>query len=214
MEALLDKYEIRPLVGVIPHNEDTSFHNYSEDKSFWGTVHEWENKGWTIAMHGYNHVYETSNGGINPVNTRSEFAGLKLNEQKGKIAKGMKIMQEHGINPEVFFAPSHTFDNNTLVALKEQSNIRIISDTIAYDVYYENDFYYVPQQSGLVRKLPFKTVTFCYHPDKLEDKDFKFLEKFIVSNKSKFTSFGNLRLITRKRNCIDWLLKKIYFSMR
>lgn len=214
MELLLDKYDIKPMIGVIPHNEDPSFAAFNVDNTFWHRVHQWENKGWTIAMHGYNHVYMTSNGGINPVNACSEFAGLQLDEQKRKIASGVKIMKGHGINPEVFFAPSHTFDKNTLVALKEESNIKIISDTIAYDVYFEDDFFFVPQQSGRVRKLPFKTVTFCYHPDELRDLGFEILEKFLTSNKSKFIDFNEVKLSTRKRNYFDLLLKKIYFIVR
>ena len=78
-------------------------------------------------------------------------------------------MREHGIDPKVFFAPAHTFDNNTLIALKECSNIRIISDTIANDIYTKYGFTFVPQQAGRVRKQPFRTVTFCYHPNTMND---------------------------------------------
>lgn len=93
------------------------------------------NKGWIIALHGYNHVYSTNEGGINPVNKRSEFAGISLEQQKKKIRSGVKIFRENGHDPQVFFAPSHTFDENTIKALKEESNIRIISDTIANRTY-------------------------------------------------------------------------------
>jgi len=67
---------------------------------------------------------------LNPLWTRSEFAGLKLEEQKEKIKKGLSIMKENGVEPGYFFAPSHTYDSNTLNALESESNIRIISDTI------------------------------------------------------------------------------------
>lgn len=76
------------------------------------------------------------------------------------IQHGVDVLKGHDIKPKVFFAPSHIFDENTLVALKEESDIRIISDTIANDVYFENDFYFIPKQSGRVRKLPFKVCTF------------------------------------------------------
>ena len=84
MEKLLDKYKVKPLVGVIPHCEDPMMDKYEFDAEFWKKVEIWKNKGWTIAMHGYNHVYGTPCGGMNPVNKRSEFAGLSYEEQAEK----------------------------------------------------------------------------------------------------------------------------------
>jgi predicted deacetylase len=64
MESLLDRHGIRPIVGVIPHNLDPSLVNKFEyNQKFWDLVINWEAKGWTVAMHGYNHVYETTSGG-------------------------------------------------------------------------------------------------------------------------------------------------------
>lgn len=119
-----------------------------------------EKKGWIIALHGYEHVFETTSGGINPVNNKSEFAGVNLEKQKKKISAGIEIFNENNIYPKVFFAPAHTFDENTLQALKDCSDIRIISDTIANDSYYYNGFTFVPQQSGKVRNLPLKLIHF------------------------------------------------------
>lgn len=211
LEAILDKYGIKPLVGVIPQNEDPAFAGYDEDKDFWDIVKLWDSKGWTIAMHGFNHVYLTGCGGINPVNTRSEFAGLSLEEQKIKIADGVRIMKEHGLEPKVFFPPAHTFDGNTLRALQEESHIRVISDTIANDIYYDNGFYFVPQQSGRIRNLKFAVVTFCYHPNEMEDMDFLVLEKFISRYGNRFVAFSELSLKERKLNFYDRLLRNIYF---
>lgn len=213
MENLLDSYGIKSLVGVIPDCQDPMMSDYEYDGSFWERVHKWVSKGWTIALHGYNHVYTTNDGGINPVNARSEFAGETIDVQREKIKSGLAIMQSHGITPEVFFAPSHTFDENTIKALKEESEIRIISDTIAADIYSEYGMTFVPQQSGRVRKLPFRTVTFCYHPNTMDDNMFYELELFIQKNKNKFISFP-LCKTTRKKNIFDLMLEKIYFSRR
>lgn len=209
MEELLDLYGIRPLVGVIPHCEDPAMKEYPVDEHFWDRVKCWKKKDWTIAMHGYNHVYVTKCGGINPVNARSEFAGLPIEEQKDKIKKGVLIMREHGINPKVFFAPSHTFDENTLVALREESDIRIISDTIAMAPYSKYGFTFVPQQSGRVRKLPLRMVTFCYHPNMMKDSDFERLEIFLQKNKDSFIIFP-VQNVNRKVNVFDKLLNAVY----
>lgn len=212
IESLLDKHSIKPLVGIIPHCEDSAMDQYPVDDYFWDKVQSWIDKGWTIAMHGYNHVYSTKFGGINPVNKRSEFAGEPLIIQKEKIQKGVVLFRKHGINPQVFFAPSHTFDKNTLIALKEESDIRVISDTIANDAYRSGDFIFVPQQSGAVRKLPFKTVTFCYHPNSMDEKDFDRLEDFVTNNLKTFVTFDTFKTdnITKKYSLFDAILKFLY----
>jgi Predicted deacetylase len=212
IEGLLDKYDIKPIVGVIPNNEDAELLKYEQNHEFWNTVRAWRDKGWTIGMHGYNHVYSTTSGGINPVNKRSEFAGLSLEKQKGKIQKGIQILNSQGINPEVFIAPSHTFDENTLNALEEISLIRIISDTVANDVYFKSNFFFLPQQSGKVRRLPFKVITFCYHPNQMIDEDFIILEEFIKSNKNKFECMHTVKLKKRKKSLLDSILSFLYFS--
>lgn len=214
MELLLNKYNIKPIVGIIPNNKDIELLNYSNDSKFWEKAKKWEKKGWIIAMHGYEHLYLTKNGGINPIQYRSEFAGLSLEIQKEKIKKGYAILKEKGLNPTVFFAPSHTFDNNTIRALKEETDIRIISDTIANDIYFKDGFYFIPQQSGTVRKLPFKIVTFCYHPNTMDSDDFVKLERFIKDNNNKFINFYDITLVKRKLNLYDKLLKKMYFVKR
>lgn len=215
MEQLLDLHNIKPIVGIIPNNQDKNLvYKYKRDLEFWKKVKKWQDKGWTIALHGYKHVYLTNSGGINPVNLRSEFAGVSLNEQRDKIANGIKIFKKYNINPEVFFAPFHTFDMNTLEALKVESNIRIISDTIANDIYKSGDFYFIPQQSGHVQKLPFKVVTFCCHPNNMKDKDFKRLEQFIEENGDKFSGFKELSFKDRKLDVYDKALRKSYFLLK
>ena len=213
MEILLDKYGIKPLVGVIPHCEDPMMDKYSFDKEFWQRVDRWQEKRWTIAMHGYNHVYGTASGGINPVNKRSEFAGESIEVQKQKICNGVSILYSHKVNPKVFFAPSHTFDINTLIALKEKSNITIISDTIANKPYSKYGITFVPQQSGPVRKLPLSMVTFCYHPNNMSENDFNKLEHFICGSIDKIIDFP-IKTITRSESLFDRVLSKIYFMRR
>lgn len=210
MEALLDKYGVKPLVGVIPNCKDSDMDCYTEDIDFWTKrVSNWQEKGWQIAMHGYNHVFKTNDGGINPVNRRSEFAGVPYEDQKKMIADGVSILRGHGINPKVFFAPAHTFDENTIRALHDVSDICIISDTPANMPYSKYGITFVPQQSGRVRKLPFDTVTFCYHPNTMSEMDFETLEIFLQQNK--FEDFP-IEESTRKLSFFDRFLMRMYYA--
>lgn len=214
MEELLDKYGIKPIYGIIPANEDPELLKYGRVEGFWNLMISWKDKGWTPALHGYTHVFETNDGGINPVNRRSEFAGVSLERQRQKIRAGYSTLKEHGILPAVFFAPAHTFDTNTLVALKEESPIRIISDTVANNVYFDDGFYFIPQQSGHCRKLPFKVTTFCYHPNIMSDADFIALDSFFKSYRNKFVDASSLNMKKRYHGIFDQLLEKIYFIRR
>ncbi|MCR5011749.1 MAG: DUF2334 domain-containing protein [Lachnospiraceae bacterium] len=213
IEALFDKYGIKPLIGVIPHCEDPMMGEYETDDHFWDRVHSWTKKGWTMALHGYSHKYTTNDGGLNPVNKLSEFAGVPLEEQKEKIKKGVEVFRSHNIEPQVFFSPAHTFDMNTLEALRSESDIRIISDTVADKPYSKWGFTFIPQQSGNVRKLPFSTVTFCYHPNEMNDNDFDVLEKFLSSHKESFKPFP-AEPVQRKYSLIDKMLSFMYFVRR
>lgn len=212
MKKLLDKYGVKPIYGIIPNNQDPELLQYEKVADFWELMRSWQAEGWIPAMHGYNHVFETEDGGINPVNKKSEFAGVPFERQKEKIREGFTKLMTEGIKPDIFFAPAHTFDPNTLKAIYQETPIRIISDTIANDIYYKTPFYFIPQQCGRVRRLPFKTVTFCYHPNLMMDKDFIKLEHFLRIRHQKFGV--NLIRKRRKENLNDILLGKIYFILR
>lgn len=209
IEELLDKYNVKPLVGIIPDCKDPDMDCYKEDCEFWTKrIASWKSKNWTFAMHGYEHIFNTNNAGINPVNKYSEFAGLSLAEQSEKIKKGLERLRYHGIETHVFFAPAHTFDINTIRALLQETDIRIISDVPANKVFSKWGITFVPQQSGRVRELPFSVQTFCYHPNIMSDKDFEELEKFL--HQHTFSNFP-FEETKRKLSLYDLLLMKIYY---
>lgn len=197
MEDILDRYGVRPMVGVIPCNKDPKQLIDLPDSHFWDKVNKWSLKGWSIAQHGYDHVCISDKGldGINPFWARSEFAGVPLEIQKEKIRKGIAILRSKNINPAFFFAPSHTFDKNTLVALQEESDIRIISDTIACRPYKKDNFVFIPQLGGHCMEMKLSGFwTFCFHPTTMEKKQFETLESFLAIHASDFISFDDLDL--------------------
>lgn len=218
MEALLDKYAVKPMVGVIPHNEDEEQKIDQEDASFWEKVISWEKKGWTIALHGYNHCYISDGGlkGLNPLWSRSEFAGLSLDVQRQKIKDGMAVFREHGLNPRYFFAPSHTFDDNTLTALELESDIRIVSDTVATKPYLYRNFVMIPQLGGHCEEIKIPGVwTFCLHPNTMSDENFARIESFIKSHQEQFVSFNQLNLSNLKRkDFVSRILGFVYYKHR
>lgn len=214
IERMLDGSGVKPLVGVIPLNRDPMLLEFPEDPGFWAKARSWQEKGWRIALHGYEHLYCSDCAGINPVHDHSEFAGLSLELQREKIREGVAILKEKGLNPTAFFAPSHTFDENTLEALRLESDIRVISDTVANDTYCRNGFTFIPQQAGRVRELPFKVTTICLHPNFTTDPEFDEIETFLKAHSGQFLDPNAIEPTTRKRSLLDRGYELAYFLKR
>jgi len=218
MEDLLDKYGVKPMVGIIPNNADPKTMIEQENPLFWEKAKAWQEKGWHIALHGYDHCYISDKGmnGLNPMWSRSEYAGVPLEKQKEKIRKGVAILKEHGLVANYFFAPSHTFDENTLTALVLESDIRIISDTVATKPYLYHNFVMIPQLGGHCEDVKLPGVwTFCLHPNTMSDDNFASTDSFIMSHKEQFVSFDQLKLSNLKeKDFVGRVLSFVYFNYR
>ena len=119
---LVNSFGCCPLIGIIPKCEDSRFiDRYEYNSSFWDLVRSWQEKGFILALHGFNHVTELSDGGINPIHNRSEFVSLSLEEQKKKIRGGYNIFQSQNIGAKIFFYKKQHILNKklTLAILKK-----------------------------------------------------------------------------------------------
>ena len=154
--------------------------------------------------------------GLNPFWKRSEFAGIPLERQKEKIRKGITVLHQHGFEPKYFFAPSHTFDLNTLEALRVETDIRIVSDTIGRYPYKYGDFVFIPQISGHCAKMSLSGIyTFCFHPNTMKESSYVALEEFLAKKHNQFICFDNIDLDQYgKKRTIDNLLSWSFFTYR
>jgi hypothetical protein len=213
MEMLLNAYNILPVVAVIPNNQDKKLFYDSYDEFFWGKVNAWQEKGWIIALHGYEHLYTTTKSGLVPINKQSEFAGLPLEVQKEKIKKGMEIFNNNKIRSNIWIAPSHSFDKNTLSALREISDIRIISDGIAYLPFKKHGFYWIPQQLWEFKIMKKGIWTCCFHPNTMTEENFNTLESFLQDNSKDFIPVNEIKKY-RSKTLDDHLLTFLFYSKR
>jgi len=213
MENLLDKYKIKPMVAIIPDNKDEKLMVDEIDNDFWDKSREWQDKNWEIALHGYEHKYATKATSIVPINQYSEFAGVDLKKQKEKIREGIAIFKEQNLSCRLWIAPAHSFDENTIKALKSESDINIISDGIAFNTYWEHDMHWVPQQLWQVRKMPFGTWTICFHPDMMGEKAFERLETFLEKHEKDVISMNDLNFEKREKNILEKLFEKAYWKI-
>ena len=145
-EKLFDEFNIKPVMGVIPNNEDKVLKAFPKREGFWKIVKDWQSKGWEISMHGYNHLYNQNTnkkdyfkyGGL------SEFYGETLSNQSDKIKKGLEIFKKNQIHIRSFFAPNHTYDENTFIALKN-SGIFTVIDGYGFRPFTHNKIKFIPQ---------------------------------------------------------------------
>ncbi|MFL2999382.1 MAG: DUF2334 domain-containing protein [Cytophagales bacterium] len=209
IEHILDKYSVCPVVAVIPKNMDDQIKFDSYNKKFWSMIKNWESKGWTIAMHGYNHKYHKvrRHSLVFPFYNRSEFGGLTIDQQKLKIKKSLDIFNKNGINPRVWIAPGHSFDTNTIKVLKKETNINIISDGISIYPFYSDGFFFIPQQLWKIKPKLFGIWTICLHPDTMELEDFRSFEKGIANNiiHDNIIRIDEIALKKRKKSILDQL---------
>ena len=185
-EFLFDKYEIKPLLGVIPANRDPELLAYPKKELFWNKVKSWKSKGWEITMHGCNHVYtqKSDKKDIFNYGGESEFYGLDYSKQLGKIEKGLLEFEKRQIKIRSFFAPNHIYDQNTLEALKKK-NIKIIIDGYGLFPFYKNDILFIPQLFYKEILLPFGIQSTQLHINYWKKKDFEKFENFINRNHKK-----------------------------
>ena len=194
IEAILDKLNIKPIVAVIPFNKDKNLYLDLEDDNFWAKVKRWERKGWEIAMHGHSHLYHkvSKNDLILPFYNRSEFAGLDL-KQSELMKESYAHFLKNNIKPYIWIAPSHTFDKNTLIALKNSTNIRYVSDGIALEPFKYMDLVFFPQQLWEPKKRLVGIWTICIHPNTMNKESLRNFKKLLVKNFSKVNLLTHMK---------------------
>ena len=178
VERMLDRCGIKPIVAVVPANRDPKLMVGDHDDAFWDKVRRWESKGWTIAMHGFSHLmHPTRTRLVLPFYERSEFAGLPGEEQSARIGAAWELFLAQSVVPQVWVAPAHSFDLSTLEAIRTRTSIRVISDGIGWDAYYEHGFHWIPQQLWSLRKRRSGLWTVCIHPNTMSETSIASVER-------------------------------------
>ena len=192
-ELLFDKYQIKPLLGVIPKNRDPELLKFNKNNEFWKRVMGWKNKGWEITMHGCNHLYtqKSDKNDIFNYGGNSEFYGLNYHTQLEKIKNGLEVFKKKEIKIRSFFAPNHIYDANTLAALKN-SDIKIIIDGYGLFPYYRDKILFVPQLFFKEILLPFGVQSTQVHMNNWDDPYCENFHKFINKNKKKITDLDHI----------------------
>jgi predicted deacetylase len=189
-EKLFLKYEIKPVLGVIPNNEDDQLLSFPYEEKFWDKVKKWQSYNWEIAIHGHNHKYtsETQKKDYFNYGGKSEFFGYSFEDQLSKLQKSIEVFREKNINVRCFFAPNHTYDLNTFEALKA-IGIKQILDGYGLFPYNKFGILFIPQLFYKTIILPFGIQSTQIHLNEWKLSDYENFENFIKKHHKKIISY-------------------------
>lgn len=213
-KELCDLYQVKPLIGVVPENQDSMLHIDEARNDFWEYLLELEKEGWIIAQHGCTHIYSTKKKGCFPLNAISEYAGKSYEEQLASLKKGKEILESHGIHTEIFMAPAHSYDKNTLKALKEAGFIKL-TDGFGDKPYQWMGMTFYPisfKQSNSLKQESGYT-TFVIHANTMNDKDFERYEKMFAEHKDKLISYQDYLQITPEKRGVLGRIKEYLMAI-
>jgi len=214
VEAILCGQRIHPILAVVPDNQDHGLRVSAPAERFWERVRKWQRRGWTIAMHGWQHRYVTTEGGILKVNRYSEFAGLPRSEQQHKLSRGREIFEREGLASDVFVAPAHSFDAITLQVLAELG-FRYVSDGFfQVPVVDEFGIMWVPQQLWSYRRRPFGVWTICFHINSWTHEHIAAFEERTLHYREAISSFRTVveQSHARRKTPFDVAAARVYRS--
>ena len=189
---LIEEFRIRPILAVVPDNRDPGLIVSNADAEFWGHMRAMKAAGATIALHGYQHLCDSRGGGLIPLHTRTEFAGVPQELQREWIHEGIETLRNHGLNPRLWVAPRHGFDRNTLRAL-QQEGIGYLSYGLARIPFKRGGITWIPQQLWKPVRKSAGLWTICIHSNFAGKRLVEELRAFVQAYASQFTSFDRVQ---------------------
>ena len=193
---------IRPIIGVVPDNQDENLKFSPKNEDFWPMIRNLKQIGWSIAQHGCHHKYSTEESGILKINNFSEFAGLSFKEQLKKIITGKNILIEQKIWEPIFMAPAHSFDDNTLKALKE-ADFKYVTDGYGLYPWSDRGLTFIPQLFSGFSNFGFGVYTVCIHLNELSGKEVDNVINQIDGREHKIIDLPSALNLSRKQNIFE-----------
>ena len=189
--TLVEKFDIHPILAVVPDNQDRELLHAPPDPSFWTTLKEMEAAGAAIGVHGYRHLCHSPARSLLNLHRHTEFAGVPLSTQREWIQAGFEILRDHGLNPRLWVAPRHGFDRNTLQALRD-NRIEYLSDGFARIPHRRDGITWIPQQLWAPVDKSAGLWTICIHPNAAASNEWQVLRSFLEKHAAQFTSFHRI----------------------
>jgi predicted deacetylase len=184
---LIEEFGIKPILAVVPDNQDPALQLAPPDSDFWAGMRAMEAAGAAIALHGYRHRCDSAGRGLLPLHQQTEFAGVPEATQREWIHAGLAILRGHGLNPRIWVAPRHGFDGGTLRALAAEG-IETVSDGLARAPFTRGGVTWIPQQLWAPVEKSKGLWTICVHSNTAHDSLVDELRAFLGKHAAQLTS--------------------------
>ena len=216
-KELLDLYQVKPLLGVVPDNKDPILHKEDSRNDFWQYIEKLQQEGYIIALHGFTHVYDTKKGGIFPLNNFSEYAGVPYEIQEQRIRYGREIFNQHHIHTDIFMAPAHSYDKNTLDILKKYGFYKM-TDGFGDKPYHYFGMNFYPISFKLSESLKKKKgyTTMVVHSNTIENLEFyKNIFEHYRNDLIDYSEYLTFPVVKRSKTeaILEYILAKVKFFL-
>jgi hypothetical protein len=183
-----DAAGVRPLMGVVPDNQDPDLQIDAADPAFWTTMRALRAKGWSLSQHGYRHLIHTADPGLLGITPRSEFAGRPVDAQRDDLAAGQAILAGEGLATDIFMAPFHSYDAATLSALRALG-FTTLTDGYGLFPWRENGLRFVPQLFERPVHFGIGIYTLCLHLNNMRMDEIDALGRWLMDNSARIIGF-------------------------
>jgi len=200
--VIVNRHKVRPILAVIPDNQDAELMIDHPDPEFWSHMRALEQAGATIAMHGYRHNCVSSGPSLLSLHHKTEFAGVAEDTQRDWIRSGLKILRGHSLCPRLFVAPRPGFDSRTLRALAEEG-LGFLSDGFASRPFTRGEVVWIPQQLWAPVKKASGLWTICLHTNTASLEVEEKLDLFLHDCADQFTDFDQV-IADREPQKLRW----------
>lgn len=161
---------VKPIIALVPNNTDKALKYGDKACFFWERMRHLQSLGWAIGLHGLNHFLHPFSKNYIKTSKFSEFSGLPLAQQTEMIRTGVEIFSKNFLSPDIWVAPSHGFDKNTLTALKLNGINRISDGYSALPYTDSRGMFWVPQRTWRLSKFSLNFSTVCLHINHWDSK--------------------------------------------
>jgi predicted deacetylase len=189
--SIIASHRVRPILAVIPDNQDPAFMLQDANPSFWTRMRALESAGATIALQGYRHQCANRGQSILGLSKDTEFAGVEERLQREWIRSGLNILRGYGLCPRLFVAPRHGFDRTTLRVLAREG-LGFLSDGFARRPFTRGEVVWIPQQLETPERQETGLWTIRIHANTASPSLEENLRNFMRDTASQFTTFDRV----------------------
>jgi len=111
-----------------------------------------------------------------------------LERQIELLRLGRKVLCEHRLETDIFMPPGHSYDLNTLKAMKE-CGFRFLSDGRSFHPYEKEGIRCIPASSAYRLHFNRGVLTICIHSNTENERSFLRTREYLKENRKKVIDF-------------------------